>query len=106
MQLAPSPINVDILQAESYDYDTTESQFLVNGFRKGSSLKNKGPRKATNAKNLKSALKLPDIVLKKINKEVELCGVPGPFVKVDLYQIIEYHQLVWSLKKQGNKSLD
>ncbi|XP_052214344.1 uncharacterized protein LOC127833226 [Dreissena polymorpha] len=79
MQLAPSPINVDILQAESYDYDTTESQFLVNGFRKGFSLKYEGPRIATSAKNLKSALKLPDIVLEKINKEVELCRVAGPF---------------------------
>ena len=60
-------------------YDKTEAAFLINGFKNGFSLQYQGPHKPTNCKNLKSASSHPDIVKQKINKEVQLKRVEGPF---------------------------
>ena len=60
-------------------YDKTEAAFLINGFKNVFSLQYQGPHKPTNCKNLKSASLHPDIVKEKINKEVQLKRVEGPF---------------------------
>ena len=79
ISLAPTPINIYELEKELVYYDPEEADFLKTGFRQGFSLHYEGPRQATESKNLKSALKYPEIVREKINKEVELHRVAGPF---------------------------
>lgn len=79
--LASSPINVSALQnvLVSLNYNTVEAEFLYKGFCEGFSLEYSGRREAREAKNLKSVYEHPDIVQSKIDKEVLLGRVAGPF---------------------------
>jgi hypothetical protein len=79
LTLAPSPVNLEQLRKELVYFDESEGEFLLNGFRHGFSLQYEGPRKATDSRNLKSALTHPEVVREKINKEIDLQRVAGPF---------------------------
>lgn len=63
--LAPSPIYIRKLEKDLHLYDESEAVFLLNGFKTGFLLQYKGPRKATESNNLKSAKLHPDIVREK-----------------------------------------
>lgn len=79
--IAPSPINVKELERELAIYpDTAAASFLLDGFKTGFSLNYEGPRVSSESKNIKSALEHPEIVLKKLEKELAAGRIAGPFV--------------------------
>ena len=78
-ELAPSPVNIVQMEKDLLNYNPLEANFLLNGFKAGFSLQYQGPRQATDSKNLKSAGQHPEIVKEKIQKEVQLKRVAGPF---------------------------
>ena len=78
-QIAPSPINLENLKEELKGYSVSESKFLLNGFENGFSLMYDGPHEPSDSKNLKSALCHSSVVQEKIDKEVKLGRVDGPF---------------------------
>jgi hypothetical protein len=77
--LAPSPINICQLRKELVGYNQNEARFLLNGFLYGFSLEYEGPRQASDSKNLRSAAEFPEFVQEKIDKEIKLNRVAGPF---------------------------
>ena len=75
-----SPINIDNLTKMLSTYPNKKTaKFLEDGFKNGFSLQYTGPRVHYFANNLKSAEQAPDIVLQKINKEIDSGRVAGPF---------------------------
>ena len=76
---ARSPINISNLEKELKGYNPQEADILLQGFSSGFSLHYKGPRLAYESKNLKSVLQFPDIVQKKIDKELSEGRIAGPF---------------------------
>jgi len=78
--LGKSPIKVDILAHYLKQYpDQKVALELLEGFTEGFSLKYQGPRIPTEAKNLKSVAQAPEIFKKKIEKEISLDRISGPF---------------------------
>ncbi|MEW8547281.1 MAG: hypothetical protein AB2693_27555 [Candidatus Thiodiazotropha sp.] len=62
-------------------YDSAETEYLVNGFRYGFQLHYEGERDFQESPNLKSAIDNPDVVGRKLMKEIALGRVAGPFSK-------------------------
>ena len=60
-------------------YSPSLKQFLVNGFSCGFRIGFAGERQFFESPNLKSALEKPDIVISKLNKELEAGRIAGPF---------------------------
>lgn len=87
-RLAPSPINVRVLRRYLRYYDKTEGVFLLQGFLHGFPIQYNGPRAPRNAKNLRSTDLNPELIQSKINKEIELGRVAGPFVHRPLPKLI------------------
>lgn len=80
-QLAKSPVKVDILQNRLRNYPLLDvKQELLEGFKCGFSLCYTGPRNPRESPNLKSARENPNVVIMKINKELEMGRIVGPFV--------------------------
>ena len=77
--LSRTPINLENLKLELMDYDSAKATEILNGFTYGFPLNYTGVRVPTEAKNLKSARKHPDIVRQKIQSEVDGGRVAGPF---------------------------
>ena len=75
----PTPINVDRLSHYLKDYDQQEKEFLISGFWDGFNIPSSKALDGTVPRNLKSATDLPSQVLEKINKEISLGRVAGPF---------------------------
>ncbi|XP_061191718.1 uncharacterized protein LOC133199935 [Saccostrea echinata] len=75
--LCNTPIKITPLQTFLETYK--EKEFLINGFQFGFQLQYNGPRRPREAKNLKSAYQHPEIVQQKINKELGLKRIGGPF---------------------------
>lgn len=65
-------------------YDNIETEFLVNGFRYGFSIGYTGEIENIVSKNLKSANDLPDVISKKLEKEICLGRIMGPFTEKPL----------------------
>lgn len=61
-------------------YDKQLSQYLLLGFRTGFKLKFEGHREFRTCRNLVSAYQKGDIVANKLNKEVSLGRIAGPFL--------------------------
>ena len=72
-----TPIKVKVFQKLLKGYD---AQYLISGFWDGFRLGYNGPREAPVASNLKSCRDLPEVVADKIQKEVSLGCVKGPFL--------------------------
>jgi len=80
-QLGKSPINLTSLSKFlSFYPNKSDSIELLKGFQQGFSLNYQGPRLPTDANNLPSARKYPDILQGKIDKDVEAGRIAGPFV--------------------------
>ncbi|MEW8547291.1 MAG: reverse transcriptase domain-containing protein [Candidatus Thiodiazotropha sp.] len=77
--MAETPIDLVALEFELGFYNCEDREYLLDGFQNGFSLHYEGPRVASEAKNLKSALEFPRIVQDKINKEILAGRVAGPF---------------------------
>ena len=60
-------------------YSPSLKQFLVNGFSCGFRIGFAGERQFFESPNLKSAIEKPDIVISKLNKELEAGRIAGPF---------------------------
>lgn len=67
-------------QLEDYPNKISAGE-LLEGFSEGFKLKYQGPREATEANNLKSALQAPEVLKEKIAKEILLGRVAGPFLQ-------------------------
>jgi len=74
-----TPVKVGVLQPILTNYP--HRQYLVNGFTHGFHLGYEGPRFATTSPNLKSCNDDPDLVLLKLQTEISLYRIKGPFTK-------------------------
>lgn len=78
--IAPSPINVLELEKELDSYtDACAAACLRNGFRHGFPLNYEGPHTPTESRNIKSVASFPEIVHRKIEKELVEGRIAGPF---------------------------
>lgn len=80
LHLGPSPIKVDNLQYCLQEYDNLDdAQLLAKGFDQGFKIEFSGTRSAFECRNLKSAYEHKQELLEKINKEITLGRIAGPF---------------------------
>ena len=77
--LLPTPVKWDVLQFFLEGYDSDKTEYLVNGFRNGFQLHYEGERDFQESPNLKSAVDNPEIVGHKLQKELALGRIAGPF---------------------------
>ncbi|XP_033739602.1 uncharacterized protein LOC117326910 isoform X1 [Pecten maximus] len=75
----PSPVKFNILQQYLTGYDVSKLALLQTGFTQGFSLQHQGIRTFRDSKNLRSAEENPQILQQKIDKEVSLGRIAGPF---------------------------
>lgn len=74
-----TPIKVEALDKLLIGYDPVEHRDLINGFRQGFRIGYAGPIISNRPPNLQSAIDNPEIVEEKIQNEVALRRVAGPF---------------------------
>ena len=94
LQNVYSPVDADILNQllTQSNYDVTERQFLVNGFREGFSIGYQGPaNRSSTSKNIPF---LPGVgdemdLWQKIMSEVKELRVAGPYEEVPFDQFIQ-----------------
>lgn len=73
----PTPIKLEVLNQLLQGY--ISAAYLLDGFTSGFRLGYDGSRQASNSPNLKSCKDLPDIVQRKIDKELSAGRIRGPF---------------------------
>ena len=75
------PTPVRILQLSRYlaGYNATKSRFLLSGFMQGFRLQYHGQREFRDARNLKSAFDLPEVLKQEIALELQSGRISGPF---------------------------
>lgn len=74
-----TPIKIDKFQFYLEGYPARSKQYLLNGFRFGFSIDYVGSRRNFSSKNLLSAITNPKAVDDKLDKEVVLGRIVGPF---------------------------
>ena len=79
LTLSETPINLENLKLELTGYDSEKAKEILHGFTHGFPLYYTGVRVPTDATNLKSANKRPDVVRQKIQSEIDAGRVAGPF---------------------------
>lgn len=79
-QHLPTPIRVNKLHAYLEGYPIRSKDYLINGFSNGFLLDYVGPQIASSCINLLSALLKPDAVDDKLDKELKLGRIVGPFL--------------------------
>lgn len=77
--LIVTPVSFKALNLLLEGYDPVLSSYLVKGFQFGFSLGYQGPRSPRFSKNLVSTKENPEVVRKKLGKEVSLGRIKGPF---------------------------
>ncbi|MEW8547777.1 MAG: reverse transcriptase domain-containing protein, partial [Candidatus Thiodiazotropha sp.] len=78
--LGHTPINVETLKKLLKDYpNTSDAAFLAEGFEFGFKLHYDGPRHSVDSKNLKSVLQNEDLAKEKLDQEIALGRMAGPF---------------------------
>ena len=77
--IAPSPINIAALECELASYNSLDAAIILDGFRNGFKINYEGPHEPTESKNIKSANQHPEIVQQKIQKELRMGRIAGPF---------------------------
>ena len=89
-QLGKYPINLtSFSKFLSFYPNKSDSIELLKGFQQGFSLNYQDPRLPTDANNLPSARKYPDILQGKIDKDDEAGRIAGPFVSRPSFANIE-----------------
>jgi len=79
--LGQSPIDLNELHRLLWSYpDKLNADILYDGFSTGFKINYTGPRVAYDSKNLKSVFQNPDLVSKKIQSEIDLGRIAGPFI--------------------------
>lgn len=85
----PSPINLEALNRLLDLYpDKVSANILRDGFSQGFRLGYLGERTSREAKNLQSVVKNPEGALKKLQKEIDLKRIAGPYGKKPLKELI------------------
>ena len=74
-----TPVKIKELAKYLDGYDEELKDYIINGFEKGFSLEFKGERSLKEPNNLRSAINNKAIAQEKIDKEVELGRIAGPF---------------------------
>ena len=77
----PTPIKHSILSEFLTGYDDDEVKFLINGFKFGFNLGYQGERVSRQSRNLVSCFQKPEVVQKKLEKEIALGRIAGPFLE-------------------------
>ena len=86
--LAPTPINVEELETALEGYPNREAaEILLRGFTEGFQLGFSGERVAMEAHNLRSARDFPAVLSKKLEKELQLGRIVGPFQDPPLHNL-------------------
>ena len=72
------------------NYDKSETEFLVNGFKQGFDLQYKGPKfKKSRSKNLPITVGSKTVLWNKLMKEVSLKRVAGPYEDIPFEYYIQ-----------------
>lgn len=79
LHLGASPVKLNILKHYLQNYDKVDAELLADGFQNGFTIEYAGPRVAFESPNLKSAYDHKTQLLEKINKEISLGRLAGPF---------------------------
>ena len=99
-----TPVNADVFESLLIEtnYNTAETQFIVDGFRNGFDIGFRGSIKnlQRNAPNLKLRVGSPTILWNKMMKEVKLKSFAGPFKEVPFENYIQ--SPVGLVPKDGN----
>ena len=74
-----TPVKIHELTNYLDGYNVELRNYLVEGFTEGFSLEFKGERNMGETRNLKSAVMNPKVTEDKINKELKLGRIAGPF---------------------------
>ena len=77
----PTPIKVHVLNEYLHDYPPVSKQYLIEGFTEGFRLLNFSSTPHDRDKNLNTAIKHPQVLDKKLNKELQSGRLMGPFEK-------------------------
>ena len=78
--LAHTPIKLQALDDSLSSYpDTETAAFLLNGFKNGFKIPYEGPRHDRHSKNHGSAFMQPDLINERLQDEINLGRVAGPF---------------------------
>ena len=86
--LAPTPINVEELETALGGYPNREAaEVLLRGFTEGFQLGFSGERVAMETHNLHSARDFPAVLSKKLEKELQLGRIVGPFQDPPLHNL-------------------
>ena len=75
----PTPVVVTKLEQYHSGHPKDKIDYLVNGFTHGFSLGFEGSQQGQHSTNLLSAQQRPDVVAQKLEKEVKLGPIAGPF---------------------------
>lgn len=78
--LLVTPVRVSILKQFLEGYDSYLATFVCEGFEQGFHLEYKGPRIPRCCSNLQSVRQHADIAFEKLQKEISMNGIAGPFV--------------------------
>ena len=84
----PTPVQPDKLYSYLQGYDPTLRLYLYQGFKVGFTISNHLSVPQPPPKNLKSAYQLPHIVDQKLNKEMSLGRIAGPFPQPPMSQMV------------------
>ncbi|XP_053161001.1 uncharacterized protein LOC128349104 [Hemicordylus capensis] len=85
LEKGPSPIRIRVLEHFLREYPLkAQARYLREGFQYGFRIPYMGPRIHSMAPNLRSVVGMEEVVLRKINKEIALGRVLGPFRELPL----------------------
>ena len=76
----PTPVRIHQLSQYFTGYNAKKVRFLISGFAQGFRLQYQGERLFRDAKNLKSAYDLPEVLRIEISKELQAGRIRGPFI--------------------------
>ena len=90
-ELGSSPIKIEALENLLLFYnDRKAAEFMLQGFKTGFCLGYYGPRLPRWCKNFMSAKMYPVDVREKIDKEVNMGRILGPFISPPIFNLITY----------------
>ena len=87
-----TPVNPNVLEGllHETDYDPSETEFLIQGFRHGFSIEYHGPQdRRSQAKNLPFSVGDKTELWNKVMKEVKLKRVAGPYKTIPFDNYIQ-----------------
>lgn len=99
-KLVVTPVKVTFLGQFLEGYDDHLRTFLCEGFQQGFKIQYQGPRQQRSCKNLLSVQQHENIVAEKLQKEISLLRIAGPFSSPSPFLIFNAPLLVLYPKKK------